>query len=110
MLQYLPKLCPFTHIIPFPHFRISKFVIIGSKLDHYASYNSFTVFDLGAPEFILIMFALIPIVLIVFCLLDIIKSKFSDETTKLIWVLIVILKPILGSILYLLLGKKQQVN
>ncbi|WP_069659619.1 PLD nuclease N-terminal domain-containing protein [Arcticibacter eurypsychrophilus] len=66
--------------------------------------------NVGSAELILIMLALIPIVLIILCLLDIIKSKFTDETTKLIWVLIVILMPILGSILYLLLGKKQQVN
>lgn len=48
----------------------------------------------------LLLFILFPTVLWVLALIDIIKSNFKDDTTKIIWVLVVILVPLIGSIIY----------
>jgi len=60
---------------------------------------------------------LIPIVLIIGILvlfliaaIDILKNKFGSDIEKLIWILVVIFVPLLGPILYLLIGKKQKLN
>lgn len=54
------------------------------------------------------LFALLCLVLWVYALVDIIKSRFSDENTKIVWILIVILIPFLGTILYFVLGREQR--
>ncbi|HEY0670439.1 MAG TPA: PLDc N-terminal domain-containing protein [Sphingobacteriaceae bacterium] len=64
---------------------------------------------LGGPELIVIFFiAGVPLILMLFCLVDIIRSDFKDSTTKLLWVLLVVLAPLIGSLLYLLFGRKQK--
>ena len=52
---------------------------------------------------------IIPAILWIWALVDILKSNFKDDATKVIWVIIVILLPILGSILYFILGKNHKV-
>jgi len=74
--------------------------------------NSLYMFGIGIQE-IIIMFIglLIPIaaiVLIIWALVDILKSEFTGSN-KIIWVLVVIFLPLLGSILYLAIGKKQKI-
>jgi hypothetical protein len=54
------------------------------------------------------LFALLCLVMWVYALVDIIKSRFSDENTKIVWILIVILIPFLGTILYFVLGREQR--
>jgi hypothetical protein len=64
---------------------------------------------LGRPEFLIAMLlGCMPFILIVFALIDIIRSDFRDSNTKLIWVIIVIFVPVLGSILYFLMGRNQK--
>lgn len=53
------------------------------------------------------IFTLISIGLFIFSLVDILKSSF-DNNNKLIWILVVLLVPVLGSILYLFIEKKQK--
>jgi hypothetical protein len=64
---------------------------------------------LGAPEIILLMIPLSYFALIAYCLVDILRSDFKDSTNKLIWVLVVLLAPFLGSILYLAIGRNSKV-
>lgn len=45
----------------------------------------------------------------IYCLIDILKNKF-ESNDKIIWILVVILLPILGSILYLFIGKNKKLN
>ena len=47
-------------------------------------------------------------VLIVIALVSALRSNFSDTTTKLIWVLVIILLPFFGPILYFIIGRKQR--
>ena len=72
--------------------------------------NQLLFLNVGSAEFMLILFALLPLALTIFCLVDILQTKFSDAMNKQIWVLIVILMPLIGSFLYLVMAKKQQVR
>jgi hypothetical protein len=62
----------------------------------------------GVQIFILSLIGLIPFILIVYCLYDISRSKFKDPLNKLLWTIIVIFVPILGSVFYLILGRSQK--
>ncbi len=52
---------------------------------------------------------LVSIGLWIYCLIDILKNKF-EQNDKIIWILVVILLPILGSILYLFIGKNKKLK
>jgi len=70
------------------------------------------MFVLSAPaftEWIFILLALTFFILPVLCLIDIIKSRFADSSNKVVWIVIVLLLPYLGSFLYLLLGRRQRI-
>ncbi len=68
--------------------------------------------NLGGPEIILlvILFCALPsLILTIFCLFDISRSQFKEPTNKLLWTIIVIFAaPVIGSILYLVLGRSQK--
>ncbi|MXV50026.1 hypothetical protein GS399_03510 [Pedobacter sp. HMF7647] len=49
------------------------------------------------------------LILIIYALYDIIKSN-MPQNTKLLWIIIVLVAPILGSIIYLIWGKNQTIN
>nr|WP_223447621.1 PLD nuclease N-terminal domain-containing protein [Polaribacter litorisediminis] len=52
---------------------------------------------------------LVSILLSIYCLINLLKHKFENND-KLIWILVVIFLPILGSILYLSIGKRKKLN
>ena len=64
---------------------------------------------LGGVEIILIL-GLLPTILLVWALIDLIKSEFADNIVKLIWALAIIFLPLLGPLLYLLIGRGQKVR
>lgn len=70
--------------------------------------------NIGASEIIMliILFGVLPsLILTIYCLFYITRSKFKDPTNKLLWTLIVLfLAPIIGSILYLVLGMSQKIS
>ncbi len=66
-----------------------------------------TDFSLGL--FIWQTLILISIGLWIYCLIDILKNKF-EQNEKIIWILVVLLLPILGSILYMFIGKKKKLK
>ncbi|WP_162303860.1 PLDc N-terminal domain-containing protein [Paracnuella aquatica] len=41
---------------------------------------------------------------------DIVRRRFQDSINKVVWVLIVILVPALGTLLYFVLGTRQKVK
>ena len=66
--------------------------------------------NLVFPEIIMILFIVaFPLMLILYCLLDITHSTFQDPTNKIIWAVIVLLAPIIGSLAYLIWGRKQKI-
>ena len=63
---------------------------------------------LGIIEIIMIMF-LIGFVPFIFAFIDILKNEFTGNN-KFIWIIAVLFAPIIGSVLYFFIGKKQKVN
>ena len=63
----------------------------------------------GALEWLIILGVIsIAFILPIWALIDIIRSQFNDPNNKIMWVIVVILLPFLGSILYLSIGKGQK--
>ena len=72
--------------------------------------NYLLALHIGVLEMILLIFAvLFPIILIIYCLLDITRSSFQDPSNKIIWAIIVLLAPVIGSLAYLVWGRKQKI-
>lgn len=65
----------------------------------------------GGPELILIFLILgLPTLIVVGALIDILKSEFDPSQNKLIWVLVTILMPVIGAILYFAIGRSQRIS
>ncbi|WP_316769800.1 PLDc N-terminal domain-containing protein [Pedobacter frigiditerrae] len=63
-------------------------------------------FNLGAVEILIILVILaIPFGVMIYALIDIMRSDFKESNTKLIFFVLVLLMPCLGSIIYLLIKK-----
>ena len=58
---------------------------------------------------IVFIFILLPSIFWIIALIDILKSDFRDTNGKIIWALVVIFLPVIGSILYFLIGKSQKI-
>lgn len=68
--------------------------------------------DLLLPNFGLVFWTIFGVVttLFLWALIDLLKSSFKASNTKLMWVLILLFIPLLGSVLYLIIGRKQKVQ
>lgn len=69
---------------------------------------TFAMINLGRWELLLILVALLPFVLMLWAIIDLLQSRFSDSTNKLIWALVIIFIPFFGALLYLIIGRKQR--
>ncbi len=69
--------------------------------------NTFTDFSLG----LLITQALliVSIILWIYCLTDVVRKQFH-KNNKIVWSLVVIFLPIIGSVLYLCNGKSKKIK
>ncbi len=66
--------------------------------------------SLSAMHLIIVsVFLFLPTLLWIIALVDILKSNFKDSNNKILWVLVVILIPVIGSILYFIIGKNQKI-
>ena len=59
---------------------------------------------------LLLMFLLLPALLWIWAIIDLLRSTFPNDTNKLIWALVIIFIPFIGSILYLVVGRNQKVQ
>lgn len=57
---------------------------------------------------IMFFFMLAPFILCIVSLVDILRSEFAGNN-KIVWVLVVILLPFVGAIMYFTIGRKQKV-
>ncbi|PHN07241.1 hypothetical protein CRP01_08165 [Flavilitoribacter nigricans DSM 23189 = NBRC 102662] len=46
----------------------------------------------------------------VLALIEIVRSEFQDKNERLVWLLLVILVPFIGTILYFAIGRKQRLE
>ncbi len=60
--------------------------------------------------FMLLVFYALPVLIVIGALIDILKSDFDPHQSKIIWVIVVILVPVIGSILYWVIGRKQRIE
>ena len=60
--------------------------------------------NLGFQEILILIVLVIPLIAII----DVVKSSFKESVNKIVWVLVVILLPILGAILYFIIGRNQK--
>ncbi len=68
-----------------------------------------TITDFSLELFTWQALILISIGLWIYCLIDILKNKF-EKNDKTIWILVVLLLPFLGSILYLCIGNNKKIK
>lgn len=72
--------------------------------------NHLLFLNIGSIEMgIIILVVLSYFALIIFCLLDAVRSTFKDSVTKIVWVLVILFAPFLGSILYLVIGRNSRI-
>jgi heme/copper-type cytochrome/quinol oxidase subunit 2 len=57
-----------------------------------------------------LVFILVILLLPLIALVDIVRSRFQDSINKIVWVLIVIMVPALGTFLYFILGSRQKLK
>ena len=65
--------------------------------------------DFSLALFIWQILLLLSIILWIYCLIDILKNTFI-KNDKIVWIIVVIFVPIIGSILYLLIGKNRKLK
>ena len=59
--------------------------------------------NLGGGEVVLLTIIILPFLLTIYCAVDIIRSNFKDLNTKLLFLLLVLAAPLIGSIIYLIM-------
>ncbi len=69
----------------------------------------FLLGTIGPTELILLVIILFPLFAWVIALIDIVRSEFT-ESNKIVWVLVVIFLPVIGAVLYFLMGRQQKTN
>lgn len=59
------------------------------------------------PSFLLIISAIsfIYFILMVYSIVDVIRSEFKDPSMKLIWIIVIVFAQVIGTLVYLILGK-----
>lgn len=77
-------------------------------------YNSLLLSLSGGGEWVIILIFLVIILtptvfLPIYVLLDILRSEFRKDNDKIIWLLVVFFIPILGCVLYFLIGRNQKI-
>jgi len=64
---------------------------------------------LGTSEVLMLLILFFgPAILWIWALIDALKSDFKDGSTKILWVLVLILLPVVGWLLYLTIGRSQR--
>ena len=65
---------------------------------------------LGGFELLLItILFILPLFLWIVALVEVLKSEFKNPNDKLIWVIVILLFPIIGALLYFIIGRNQRV-
>ena len=62
----------------------------------------------GSITLIFILFSIATLILWIVCFVDILSRDFKNSNDKIVWFLAVLFVPFLGSIVYLLVGKKKK--
>ena len=63
--------------------------------------------DLGKTEILLILFFLSTLLIWGYTVVEIVTSTFKDSVDKVVWLLLVLMVPVFGVILYFLVGRRR---
>ncbi|MFN5332354.1 MAG: PLDc N-terminal domain-containing protein [Bacteroidota bacterium] len=67
--------------------------------------------NMGFGSLVFILLFLLPYFLLwLYCLVDVIRSKFKNENMRLIWIIILLFVQFIGPILYLILGTNSKLS
>jgi hypothetical protein len=69
--------------------------------------------ELFEPSSLMIFWSLLMLILIclwIYTIVDILKADFEGSNDKLIWILLVILVPFIGVLLYFIIGRKNKIK
>ncbi len=58
----------------------------------------------------IVLIGILHMLLFILTLVNIMKSEFTNNINKILWVLIVLVMPVLGALLYFFIGRQQRVN
>ena len=78
---------------------------------NYRTMQVLEFLNLGGGEVILLLLIVAPFLLTIYCLIDLIRADFKDSSSKLLFIILVLLAPFIGSVVYLFLKRnyiKQQ--
>jgi len=59
----------------------------------------------GSFILILSVISFIYLILMIYSLVDVIRSEFKDPNMKLIWIIVILFAQLIGTLVYLILGK-----
>jgi uncharacterized membrane protein YidH (DUF202 family) len=59
----------------------------------------------GSFILILSVISFIYLILVIYSLVDVIRSEFKDPNMKLIWIIVILFAQLIGTLVYLILGK-----
>ncbi|MGV3762028.1 PLDc N-terminal domain-containing protein [Parapedobacter sp.] len=62
--------------------------------------------NLGTHELILLGSVLLGAALYIYCLIDCIRNNRLQGNSKLLWLIIILIAPFIGSLIYLAIGRK----
>ena len=62
--------------------------------------------NLGTQELILIVPVLFTVILYIYCLVHCIRNGRLTGNSKLLWLIIILIAPFIGSLIYLAIGRK----
>ncbi|MBB3971015.1 PLDc N-terminal domain-containing protein [Mucilaginibacter phyllosphaerae] len=48
--------------------------------------------------------------MVAYCLVNVLRSEFKDSISKLIWVLVILFAPFIGSVIYLSIGQNSKIS
>lgn len=65
------------------------------------------IFGLGTGEVLIILaIVALPVLLIIYCIVDVLRANFSNKLMKLLMLALVLFAPLLGSIVYLVVRRE----
>lgn len=67
--------------------------------------------SIGLLELVFLLLILgTPVVLWIWAAADLLSSRFANSIEKLIWIIVIAFLPVIGAILYLIIGRKQKLR
>jgi hypothetical protein len=60
------------------------------------------------PKLLVMMLVMGCFALWIYCLVDVIRSTFKNENQKLIWIILLAVVPVIGVVLYIVMGRDQK--